>query len=192
MLFSRRVPLDWHERLSRACWPATGWGRAWRYAGLRLSRTQSSPHAIAIGFSAGIFAAFVPVLGIQMTLAATLAYMVRGSLLGAIAGTFVGTPFTYPFMWLGSYRLGAWLLGHDAAHLDEGTQQIWRLFASGSTRIAAQIAGQAADLLAPIVKPLLIGSVILGLAAGLAAYYSLVCVIGRLQADRRARLVPAA
>ena len=192
MLFSRREPLPARERWLRALWPHCGWRRATHYAWLRLARTQSSPHAIAIGVAAGIFASFVPLLGAQITLAAGLAYVMRGNMLGAVAGTFVGTPVTYPLMWLGSYRLGAWLLGHDVIRLTPGADRLWSLLKAGGPTMVGQAADQAADLLAPIFKPLLIGGCILGLAAGLAAYYSLVAVIGRVQARRRARTRQAA
>ena len=96
-------------------------------------------------------------------------YSALGAFLGPVAGTFVGTPLTYPLMWLGSYRVGAWLLGHDVALFKFGADRLWSLLASGSSDIVGQAAGQAADLLAPIVKPLLIGSFVLGLAAGVAA-----------------------
>ena len=106
MLFSRRLPVSVASHLRQAIWPRSGWNRAVRYLWLRLSRADGSPHGIAIGVAAGIFAAFVPVLGIQMTLAVGLAHILRGSMLGALAGTFVGSPITYPLMWAGSYRLG--------------------------------------------------------------------------------------
>ena len=184
MLFSRREPLPPSERFMRALWPHCGWRRSARYAWLRLTRTQSSPHAIAIGVAAGIFASFVPLIGIQMTLAAALAYLLRGNILGAVAGTFIGTPVTYPLMWLGSYRVGAWLLGHDIGLLKTGTDRLWALLASGRPGTAAEAADQAADVLAPMIKPLLIGSGILGLAAGVAAYYSLLALVTRMKARR--------
>ena len=173
----------------QALWPRRGWSRALRYSWLRLIRTEGSPHTIAIGVAAGIFVSFLPVLGVQMTVAAALSYLMRGHVLSAVAGTFVGTPMTYPLMWLGSYRLGAWLLGYDASAMKQGAENVWSLLASSSDRVASQFAQQTADVLAPIFKPLLIGSVILGLAAGLAAYYTLVRVIGRLQTNRRAHLL---
>ena len=64
MLFSRREPLPPMERFWLVLWPRRGWGRAVRLVWLRLCRLQGSPHAIAIGVSAGIFATFVPIIGI--------------------------------------------------------------------------------------------------------------------------------
>jgi uncharacterized protein len=211
MLFSRRSRRTPAERVREAVWPQMGWLRTVRYSWLRMLRTPGSPHAIAIGFAAGIFAAFVPVLGIQMALAAALAYTMRGSLMGALAGTCIGTPLTYPLMWLGSYRLGAWMLGHDAALLKHGLDRLWVLTASGTFALGSRAGGAAAatpatggrppapatalqdagELLAPLLKPLLIGGCALGLAAAALAYYSVSHVIERQQANRRARLMPA-
>lgn len=204
MLFSRRQPLPAAERLRRAVWPQGGWARALRYGWLRLCRLQGSPHAIALGVSAGIFATFVPILGIQMALAAAIAYALRGNLVGALAGTFVGTPVTYPLMWLGSYRLGGWMMGHDPGRLKVGLDNLWSIitvgFRSGSARAtgqpvdasAAQVADQAVEALWPLVLPLLIGSLVLGLAAGVFTYYTLLTVLARLQARRRADLAQRA
>jgi uncharacterized protein len=188
MLFSRREPLPPMDRLWSALWPRRGLSRAVRYSWLRLSRLQGSPHAIALGVSAGIFATFVPILGFQMALAAGLAYALRGNLAGALAGTFVGTPVTYPLMWFGSYRLGGWMMGHDPSRLKLGLDRLWSIIVYGFRGEP----NQATDLLLPIVLPLLIGSLVLGLVAGLAAYYTLVHVLGRLQARRRAQLAQRA
>ena len=184
MLFSRREPIDPIEKLRALIWPRRGWGRALRYMWLRLYRAEGSPHAVALGVAAGIFATFLPVLGFQMTLAATLAYLLRGSMVGALAGTFIGTPVTYPVMWIGSYRLGGWLLGRDAGRLQHEVDQLWSRLASGPAALTAH----SGEVLLPILTPLLIGSCVLGLAAALLAYYSLVGVISRLRARRRARL----
>ena len=193
MLFPRRTSLAIGRRLQHGLWPRGGWRRSVRYVWLRLCRTQASPHAIALGVAIGIFVAFIPVLGIQMTLAALLAYAVRGSLLAAVAGTFIGTPVTYPFMWIGSYRLGAWLLGQDSAPLTSGVERLGSLLASATGSLPGsagdQMPEQVARLLAPIVKPLLVGSLVLGLAAAGVAYYGMVCVVGRWQAGRRTRVL---
>lgn len=188
MLFSRREPLPPTDRLWHMLWPHRGWSRGARYGWLRLCRVQGSPHAIALGVSAGIFATFIPILGIQMALAAALAYALRGNLVGALAGTFVGTPVTYPLMWFGSYRLGGWMMGHDPGRLKLGLDRLWSIVVYGFKGSP----DQAAELLLPVVVPLLIGSLVLGLAAGLAAYYTLVHVLGRLQARRRAHLAQRA
>ncbi len=188
MLFSRRTPLPPIDRVWQMLWPRRGWRRAARYAWLRLCRLQGSPHAIALGVSAGIFATFVPILGIQMALAACLAYALRGNLVGALAATFVGTPVTYPLMWFGSYRLGGWMMGHDPGRLKLGLERLWSIMVYGFRGDSSQ----AADLLLPLVLPLLIGSIVLGLVCGLAAYYSLLHVLGRLQAQRRAHLAERA
>ena len=184
MLFSRREPIDRFEKMRALIWPRRGWGRTLRCTWLRLYRAEGSPHAVALGVAAGIFATFLPVLGFQMTLAATLANVLRGSMVGALAGTFIGTPVTYPVMWIGSYRLGGWLLGRDAGRLQHEVDQLWSRLASGPAALTAR----GGEVLLPILTPLLIGSCVLGLAAALLAYYSLVGIISRLQARRRARL----
>ena len=119
-----------------------------------------------------------------MALDAALAYALRGNLVGALAGTFIGTPLTYPLMWFGSYRLGGWMMGHDPSRLKLGLDHLWSIIVYGFRGDASQ----AADVLWPILLPMLIGSLVLGLVSGVAAYYSLLHVLGRLQFRRRAHL----
>jgi hypothetical protein len=169
MLFRRREAPGLRERLRRAFWPRRGLARSLRYRLLRMRRLQASPHAVAIGIAAGVFAAFVPLPGAQMTLAAMLAWLLRGSMLAALAGTFVGMPWTYPFMWLASYRLGALLLGHQVAGAPTPDQigSIW-----------------------PLLKPLALGGIILGLVAGAAGYWLARCVVRARPSHARARVAP--
>ncbi|MGC2397618.1 MAG: DUF2062 domain-containing protein, partial [Rhodomicrobium sp.] len=81
MLFKRRKQLSLAERLRNLIWPARSFERSFRYMILRLWRIKASPHSIALGCAAGVFAIFTPFLGCQMLLAAVLALMFRGSVM---------------------------------------------------------------------------------------------------------------
>ena len=59
--------------------PGRGWqhaghvlGRRLAYVYRRLMRVRATPHEVALGCAAGIFAAFTPFLGFQMLLAGVL------------------------------------------------------------------------------------------------------------------------
>ena len=156
-----------------------------RYWALRLQRLNGSPHRVALGVSVGIFAAFIPVVGVQMLLAAALAYLTRGSVLGALAGTFVGTPVTYPLMWIGSYNLGAAMLGRkaafDADQFRYGAAHLWSMVSAGSHSVL----DGTVMLLWPILEPLTVGGVALGLVAGTPSYYIVKRAVTTYQASRR-------
>jgi hypothetical protein len=184
MILARRAPAGLRERLRVAVWPRRCWGRSARYGLLRLGRLQGSPHSIALGVAFGIFSAFVPVLGTQMLIAAALAVLSRASLVGALAGTCIGTPLTYPFMWLGSYSLGAWLLGIDGAQASEGYGHL----ASVLDGASADELARAGGLIWPLLKPLTLGGAVLGCLAGLLGYY----IVRQLVAEAARRRIERA
>ena len=45
------------------------------------------------------------------------AFVVRGNYLAAAIGTAVGNPWTFPFIWAGTYRLGSFMLGNRLGKL---------------------------------------------------------------------------
>lgn len=106
-MFKRRHPHTPLQHLRELCWPSMGWRRATRYVRLRITRMSDSTHKIAAGLAVGTSIAFTPVLGTHFIQAALLAWIFRLNFLAAIIGTFLANPWTIPFMWWGSIRLGA-------------------------------------------------------------------------------------
>ena len=187
MLFARRTRLPFHLRLWQALWPPIGVPRTVRYCKLRLARLKGSPHALALGLACGVFAAFVPLIGTQMALAAVVAYLVRASLATALIGTLVGTPLTYPAMWVASYAAGATLIGIDGdingVAVVAGADRLWDAAWSGSQEAVYH----STLALWPVFYPMLIGGVLLGLLAGALAYYMAFGVATAQQARRVVR-----
>jgi uncharacterized protein (DUF2062 family) len=186
MLFSsRRVP-GLVERLRLALWPKRSWSRSARYILLRLKRLPSSPHRIALGCAAGVFAVFTPFLGVQLILAGMLAVVLRGSVFASFLASFVGNPLTYPVIWFATFNLGNVLLGGTAsAQLVDLRGKAGALgdgFMSGSPGAIAT----AAESLWPIVKPMAVGSLPLGGFAAATAYVGVHRLIS--QARKRVRL----
>ena len=67
-------------------------------------------HSVARGVALGLFVSFLlPVA--QVLLAALFAGLARGNLLVAAAATLVSNPLTFPAIYYGAYKLGAFLLG---------------------------------------------------------------------------------
>lgn len=179
MLFGRREAEPWIDRVRLMLWPRRTWGRSIRYARLRLARLNASPHAIGLGLAIGVFASFQPILGFQMLLAGSAAWLLRASVGAALIGTFVGGPLTWPFMWLAAYHLGALMVGGDQhVTLDE----LWSAL-SGVGAVASPDATEAGEVLVrQILYPLAVGAVPVGLLAG-AAFY--VMMLRALRLDRR-------
>jgi uncharacterized protein len=151
--------------------------RAMRYQLLKFVRIRATPHAIGIGVAVGIFAAFLPLVGVHMALAAALAWMFGGNIIAAVACTvLVGNPITYPFIWAATWEAGQMILGSKAKSM--GTIHLHELIHKLSL----------SELWAPILKPLLIGSIPLGVAGGVVGYFVMVQAVTIIRARRQARL----
>ncbi|MCE7887689.1 MAG: DUF2062 domain-containing protein [Alphaproteobacteria bacterium PRO2] len=108
-MFKRRKPLTLLQHARELFWPTMGWRRAFRYVHLRVARMSDSTHRIAAGFAVGASVAFTPIIGTHFIQAALVAWIFRLNLLAALIGTWVANPWTIPFMWWGSIKLGAFL-----------------------------------------------------------------------------------
>ena len=173
MLFQRRDPLRFQDRVRLFVWPPGGWTRSIRYFGKRVLRLGDSPHAIALGFACGVAVSFTPFVGFHFLMAAFLAYAIRGNLIASAIGTAVGNPLTFPAMWWLAYELGHRILG----------TQPGELVLTGADGAPAWY-----DVL-PILKPMLIGAVPLGLVFGFAAYLIVKVLVRTYQHARRRHIL---
>lgn len=110
-MFGRRKTRSVLTRLGHVLWPRTGWKRAGAYIGHRVRRLPGSPYNIAAGFACGAAISFTPLLGLHFVIASLGAWLLGGNLIASAIGTVVGNPWTFPIIWIASYRLGAWALG---------------------------------------------------------------------------------
>jgi len=122
--------------------------RTTRFYVLRILRLRASPHAIAVGVAAGVFAAFLPFIGVHMALSVAIAWLLGGNMIAATASTLlVGNPFTYPFIWASTWQAGEIILRSTVQHprpIDLGD-----LFLHFSVL----------DIWRPVLEPMLIGAV---------------------------------
>jgi len=188
MLFSRRTPENWQERLRIAVWPRRSWSRSLSYLAKRVLRLSASPHSIALGVAVGIFASFTPFLGFHLAIALALSWLVAGNVIAAATGTLIGNPVTFPLIWAGTYETGRLILwGHDRSggvHHHMSKLADASLFDIGLSGMLQRIA----DLWDPVIKPMLVGAVPLGLAFALVFYVATRWATARFQAARRHRL----
>ncbi|NOT69850.1 MAG: DUF2062 domain-containing protein [Hyphomicrobium sp.] len=141
-----------------------------------MLRMRATPHEVALGCAAGVFAACTPFLGFQMALAGALAFLLRVSVPAALAATFVGNPLSWPAIWSASYIAGAWMLGLDpasaASHISESATQLTATLTAPGVMAFDQAALDAAVVnLSPIWQPMLTGGVTVGLLAAAISYY---------------------
>lgn len=140
-------------------WPRRSYWRSAQYFAKRALRLNATPHAIAAGIAAGVFASFTPFVGFHFIIAAAIAWIIRGNLVASAIGTAVGNPLTFPFIWGATLEAGKLILyGRHPAGM--GPQDIghllWNL--------------EFAELWEPFLKPMAVGSLPLGLAATLLFY----------------------
>lgn len=150
-------------------WPRRSWARSAKYVTKRILRLTASPHAIAAGVGAGVFASFTPLLGFHFMIAFMVAYIIGGNFLAAALGTFFGNPISFPFIWASTYETGSFILGvNQTVSHEEGMDSLANtdVIASGFAVLWDTVIG----LWEPLVKPMLIGAIPLGVTFGIAAY----------------------
>lgn len=179
MLFRRRRRETGWKRFRIAVWPRRSWARSVSYFSKRVLRLNGSPHAIAAGVAAGVFASFTPYLGFHVLGAFALAWLLGGNLIASAIGTFVGNPLTFPVIWATTLETGRFLLGYQSSPSDRWIG--WRLMHM-----------EFDALWQPLLKPMTLGGLIWGAAAGIVAYLLLRGSIAAFQQQRRRRLLERA
>jgi uncharacterized protein (DUF2062 family) len=174
MLFRRRETESFLERMRVHLWPRRSWSRSSRYVVYRLKRLSDTPHAVALGFAAGVFAAITPFIGTHLVMAMLLAWVIGGSVVAAVLGTFLGNPLTYPAIWYVTYQVGNFMLGGAAAE-----QPI---------DLSGGIFQSSLEQLWPILKPMTLGSLPLGLAVAALSYVLVKPMVDAYKRRRRREL----
>jgi uncharacterized protein len=174
MLFKRREAESVFGKIRVHLWPRRSWSRSSRYVIYRLRRLSDSPHAVALGFAAGVFAASTPFIGAHMVMAALLAWVIGGSLVAALLGTFIGNPLTYPLFWYSTYEVGELMLGPGAE--------------KPSIDLSAGIFQSSVEQLWPLLKPMTLGSIPVGLALAALSYVLVKPMVDAYKHRRRREL----
>ena len=99
------------QTLQDIFWPKMGWRRVFRYYGLRLYRLNDTPYAIAAGVSSGVAVSFTPFIGLHILFSLGLARILNGSMIAAMIGTLAGNLWTFPLIWIFTYKIGLYILG---------------------------------------------------------------------------------
>jgi len=177
MLFRRRKNLGFWERLRAFFWPRKALWRSVPYYTKRILRLSATPHAIAAGVAAGVFASFLPYLGFHFILAGVLAWVMRGNLVASALGTAIGNPFTFPFIWASTLAAGRFIL-----------------YGSQPEEIVPLQLGRALSQLEfvhlwePLLKPMTIGALPVGGAVALVFYVLTRWATAAFREARRKRL----
>jgi len=194
-VFGRRKELPFWARLQSWLWPAMGWRRLGIYLLMRLTRLSGTAHTIALGFACGAAISFTPLVGLHIALAALLAWLLRGHILAAVVGTVVGNPWTFPFIWLATYKVGQIILGSGEAAPWPAVTMFKHVMVDLSALVWPTLTGDVSwaalkevliDLRA-LILPMAIGSIPLALLAGLISYFPLARAICAFEETRQRR-----
>ncbi|WP_299861397.1 DUF2062 domain-containing protein [uncultured Hoeflea sp.] len=181
MLFRRRRPEGIFNRMRIALWPRRSFVRSFQYFIKRVLRLTATPHAIAAGVAAGVFASWTPLLGFHFVLAFVFAFILAGNMVAAALGTAFGNPISFPFIWALTLKTGNLLIGAPAGaehrhidlkpllmHLD--FSQLWE----------------------PVLKPMLIGCIPPGMFTAITFYLLTYWGVTAFQTRRKSRLAARA
>jgi len=170
MLFARKKPVGWREKLRIAIWPRRSWSRSTKYLAKRVLRITASPHAIAAGIAAGVFASFTPYLGFHFLLAFAVAYLIAGNIIAAATGTFFGNPITFPFIWAATLSTGNFIL---TGKFQTGTNfhQLKELARTDFWHMGWDDVWQfVINVWEPILMPMTVGAIPIGIVVSLIFY----------------------
>jgi len=184
-MFLRRQKLSLVQRMRQFIWPTAGWHRSTRYVFHRVARIPGSAYSLAAGFACGAAISFTPFIGLHFVLSALLAYIMRANIIASAIGTAVGNPWTFPFIWVGVYNVGSWIVNaegvdaRDVDFLDVLTESMEALH-----RLDFQY---LVDTSGPVLWPMLVGSVPVAVVVWILFYVPLQPMISKYQAARHHR-----
>jgi len=127
----------------------------WRQRLAPLWNFHGTPHELAFAFGLGVAIGILP--GTGALAAAACAAILRLNAPIMVAGSLLVNPFTTPFVYLGSYAVGRWLLG-----------------AHPFTWLAVNVVAQ-----------ILVGGLLLAIALGVISYLVVFGVVLLVRARRR-------
>lgn len=87
------------------------WGRIRYFLIHQVLHAADSPHRIALGMAIGVFIALLPLVGVQMLLAAIICHPFKANKAVSVAMAWISNPVTLvpiylPFYWLGCVMIG--------------------------------------------------------------------------------------
>ena len=133
----------------------------------RIKQLQGDPHYIAMGMGAGVFVCSTPTFPFQTFLAIALAFILRGSKAAAAIGSWIAAP-GIPFFYLGSYKVGTFLLG-----------------SSVSIGLEPKSISDLLNMGLGVASAMLTGGIIVGLVPGIAAYFITYNIFKKIRSKNR-------
>ena len=129
--------------------------RILRYMYLRLVRQQMPVHNVAVGFAAGMFVGFLPIIPFQTVVAVAVAFPVRGSKIAAALGTWISNPINMIPFYLMLYYAGKLIIPWEVPPFDPDLLELTVMLEQGWNWFLV----------------MLVGGVFLGVPASIISYF---------------------
>lgn len=182
-MFLRRQKLSVFQRVREFFWPTAGWHRSTRYVFHRVARIPGSAYSLAGGFACGAAISFTPFVGLHFVLSALLAYILRANVIASAIGTVVGNPWTFPFIWVGVFNVGKWILRADGIAADE--IDFLEVLTASMKALHSLDFVFLFETAWPVLLPMLVGCVPVAVVVWFIFYLPLRPMISKYQAARR-------
>jgi len=157
-MFRRRHQPTFIKKIVSFFWPTMGWKRSSKYVGHRVARLPGTPYSIAAGFAAGAAISFTPFVGLHFILGAAFAWLTRGNILASAIGTAVGNPWTFPFIWIATYKAGIHMGAGSGKTQDEHLEFL-AFFDKLIEAVKAMDWAYVADVAWPVFWPMFVGGI---------------------------------
>ncbi len=146
------------QKYTEYLWPSMGVNAFLRWLEIRIKRTPEGRDKVAMGAAVGMFATFIPLVGLQVLLMLGLCKLLRGNFWVSVLISFLGNPWTFPFIWLVSYQLGMAILFREGSIIPDDIS-LWHVVDNMGFYFDA------------FIWPTLVGGLPLGLLMAIITYY---------------------
>jgi uncharacterized protein (DUF2062 family) len=144
----------------------------------KLQEVRDTPHAVALGFAAGIYIGFYPLVGLKTLLALILAWLLRSNKIAAVVGVTlhdISLPIA-PILMRIEYDVGYWVLSRPH-HMPDSLTHLRHVSLHEYLNWHTMLTTGA---------PLLLGSALLGIPFAIAIYFLMLGIINARRGDRSA------
>ena len=133
----------------------------------RVKKLDGDPHYISMGMAIGVFVGTTPTMPFHTVIAVALAFILRGSKAAAAIGVWFCNPITAPFFYVGSYKLGMFILGQSVP-FDVKYESLLELLKLGMD----------------VTVSMIVGGVLLGVVTGFVSYFITHNIITKMRARK--------
>jgi len=144
-----------------------------------LLHLDDPPERIALALAVGVFISCTPLLGLQTILAIVVATVFHLNRAATVTGVWLNLPWFAPFVYGAALKVGAVLVPDP-----DGVRDAWLTYVVKHPGHLSW--SQMLELFQEVSVPLLVGTVVIGVAAGLATYVVALGVISARRARRSA------